>query len=115
MHNASWDIGHPLISRVQNAMELNSWPSLCSLFNKAHANFQYAETAAAVLSEEAANDLGKDRMERSFMAVLLGGRYPKQGFNDASKVRLRHFLNEFGTSYVSPKTGKLVAPGKMVA
>ena len=58
---------------------------------------------------------GKTILEQSFMAVLLRVWDPQQGLNEATKVRLRDFLTEFGIFYVSPKTGKSVAPGTMLS
>ena len=84
-----------------------------SLINSATSDSQYAASAAAAVSKAAESAPGANKLERSLMAVLLDDRDAKKGFDNSCLVRLRHFLIEFGTSYVSPRTSAEVMPSTM--
>lgn len=48
------------------------------------------------------------------MTILTDGNTKQNGFDDARQLRLRHFLIEFGTRYVSVKKKSSVAPSTML-
>ncbi len=51
---------------------------------------------------------GANDDENALLRILLNGRSASEGFDDACRYRLRHFIIEFSTSYVSKETNREV-------
>ena len=58
--------------------------------------------------------LSATKLEQSLFRVLLSGRNPEEGLDEACCLRLRHFLIEFAVGYVSNRTGREIAPSSML-
>ena len=85
-----------------------------SLVNDPRADSQYAELAKIVNSPYTAQLPGVEQTRRSLIGVLLCGRAPQEGVDDAGWKRLRHFLIEFSIRYVSLRKKEEVLPSKML-
>ena len=81
-----------------------------ALVNDAKNHEQYSELGAIATSAHCADLPGDDEVERSFIAILLLHRSANEGIDDSGWKRLRHFLIEFCTRYISSKTKKEVMP-----
>lgn len=87
---------------------------ILAIVNDESSSSKYADLAAMAVSDACATAPGDNDFERSVMSVLLCGRSACDGFDNAGLKRLRHFLIELCTRYVSPLTQKEVAPSIML-
>lgn len=87
---------------------------ILALVNDERLADKYSNLASVSVGRAAEMAPGDSPFERIVMSVLLLGRSAKDGFDDDGLKRLRHFLIEFSTRYVSPRTKSEVMPSTML-
>lgn len=85
-----------------------------ALINGEDNEGQYKQCASWAARAQASVP-GADETEKGLMRVLLGERQAKEGFDESALLRLRHFLIEFGTRYVTQRARTDVMPSTMLA
>ena len=85
-----------------------------SLVSDPSPDSQYSDLAGALTSTSVREIPGSDNVDKSFMSVLLRENTSSSGLDERTQCRLRRFLVEFGTRYVSQRTNKEVLPSTML-